>query len=539
MGACTVEQSAEVDTQEPVVTVDARPEIYAEFSLTTDLSGFSDNQREMIALLIEASQIMDDLFWKQAYGEGYQEWLASIGIDAERNFAEMNYGPWDRLDGEKPFIDGVGAKPPGANLYPVDMSKEEFEAAYLPGKAGQYSVIRRDEIGDLIVIPYHVAYAEELKNAADLLRRAANLAENQGFANYLKLRANAFISDEYQLSDLFWMDVKDNPIDVVIGPIETYEDHIFGYRAAFESYVLIKDLEWSERLSRFAALLPELQAGLPVPDEYKQESPGTDSDHNAYDVVYYAGDCNAGAKTIAINLPNDEEVQLQKGTRRLQLKNAMQAKFEKILDPIAEVLIDDSQLQNVTFDAFFANTMFHEVAHGLGIKNTITGKGTVRDALLELSSSMEEGKADILGLYMITELNRAGELGDQDLFDNYVTFMAGIFRSIRFGASSAHGKANMVRFNFFEEQGAFVRDPESGKYRVDFDRMQVAMSGLSRLLLTLQGDGDYDGVAKLLDSKGVIGGQLQDDLDRLTSANIPVDIKFSQGIAELGLEKYK
>jgi hypothetical protein len=416
------------------------------------------------------------------------------------------------------------------------MSKEEFDAAYLPGKAEWYSVVRRNDAGELILVPYHIEYAEELKAASELLHRAADLAENQNFANYLKLRANAFLSSEYQLSDLFWMSVKDNPIDVVIGPIESYEDKIYGYRAAFESYVLIKDLEWSERLSRFAAFLPDLQAGLPVPDEYKQESPGADSDLNAYDVVYYAGDSNAGAKTIAINLPNDEEVQLAKGTRRLQLKNAMQAKFEMILGPIAGELIDNEQLKHVTFDAFFANTMFHEVAHGLGIKNTIAGEQTVREALLELDSSIEEGKADILGLYMITELNKAGELGEQDLMDNYVTFMAGIFRSIRFGASDAHGKANMVRFNFFEEQGAFVRDPETGKYRVDFDNMQSAMIELSRLLLTLQGDGDYEGTAKLLESKGVIDDQLQGDLDRLTHASIPVDIKFNQGVAELGIE---
>jgi len=534
--ACGVEAPPEVQSPEPVVIADPRPEIYAEFTLTADLSGFSDEQRQMIGVLIEASQIMDDLFWKQAYGEGYQDWLALIETDAARSFAEMNYGPWDRLDSQKPFIAGVGAKPPGANYYPADMTKEEFDTAYLPGKTGQYSVIRRNDAGELTVIPYHVEYAEELKNAAALLRKAAGLADDQQFANYLKLRANAFLSGEYQLSDMFWMDVKDNPIDVVIGPIETYEDGLFGNRTAFESYVLIKDQEWSERLARFAAFLPELQAGLPVPDEYKQESPGSDSDLNAYDVVYYAGDCNAGAKTIAINLPNDEQVQLQKGTRRLQLKNAMRAKFEIILGPIAEVLIEDSQLQHVTFDAFFANTMFHEVAHGLGIKNTVSGSGTVREALLDLSSGMEEGKADILGLYMVTKLNEAGELGEQDLMDNYVTFMAGIFRSIRFGASSAHGKANMVRFNYFAEHGAFARDPETGKYRVDFDRMQVAMTDLSRLLLTLQGDGNYEAAAELLASKGLLGEELQADLDRLTNASIPVDIKFKQGVAELGLE---
>jgi hypothetical protein len=416
------------------------------------------------------------------------------------------------------------------------MSKDEFEIAYLPGKKGLYSLVRRDNAGDLVLVPYHVAYKDELQQAASLLREAADLAEDQQFATYLKLRAAALISDDFQTSDLFWMDVKSNEIDVVIGPIETYEDRLFGYRAAYESYVLIKDLEWSERLSRFAMFLPELQEGLPVPDEYKWETPGTDSDLNAYDVVYYAGHSNAGSKTIAINLPNDEEVQLEKGTRRLQLKNAMQAKFEKILLPISETLIDEGQRKHVTFDAFFANTMFHEVAHGLGIKRTITGKGTVREALLDVASSMEEGKADVLGLYMVTELHKAGELGDVDIMDYYVTFMASIFRSIRFGAASAHGKANMVRFNFFKEQGAFVRDPETGTYRVDAERMTQAMTELSGLLLTLQGDGDYDGASELTASKGVIGEQLQADLDRLTRAGIPVDITFMQGLAQLGLD---
>jgi hypothetical protein len=512
-----------------------RPDIYAEFPLAADLSGLSDDQRSMLVLLIEAAQIMDDLFWRQAYGDDYQSWLASIGVDEVRRFAEMNYGPWDRLAADAPFMPGVGEKPLGAQFYPADMSKAEFEAADLPGKTGLYSLIRRDEAGELTVVPYHVEYADELNQAAELLRQASELAEDEGFANYLRLRADALVTDDYQASDFAWMDMKSNPIDLVIGAIETYEDSLYGYRAAYEAYVLIKDQAWSERLEKFAAFLPELQRGLPVDPAYKSETPGTDSDLNAYDVIYYAGDSNAGAKTIAINLPNDEEVQLSKGTRRLQLKNAMRAKFEKIMGPISGLLIDESQSDHVTFDAFFANTMFHEVAHGLGVKNTVNGKGTVREALLDVHSSMEEGKADILGLYMITKLYEAGELGDVDLRDNYVTFMAGIFRSIRFGASDAHGKANMVRFNYFAEQGAFVRDPERGTYRVDFDKMEEAMSSLSNLLLTLQGNGDYEGASSLTNEKGVIDAVLQADLDRLTEADIPVDILFSQGLSELGL----
>ena len=535
LGSCGVEPPPET-TVEPVGTVEPRPDIYAEFTLTADLSNLTDNQREMIGVLITASEIMDDLFWRQAYGDDYEEWLASVGVGEAGRFADLNYGPWDRLDDEKPFIEGVAAKPLGANFYPEDMTRDEFNSAYLPGKNGLYSLIRRDAEGNLTLIPYHVAYADELLATAELLRQAADLAESQDFATYLKLRAAALISDEFQISDLYWMDVKDNEIDVVIGPIETYEDRLFGYRTAYESYVLIKDLDWSARLARFTTFLPELQKGLPVPDEYKMESPGSDSDLNAYDVVYYAGHSNAGSKTIAINLPNDEDVQLQKGTRRLQLKNAMQAKFDKILEPIADVLVDESQRHHITFDAFFANTMFHEVAHGLGVKYLVSGNGTVAQALLELSSSMEEGKADILGLFMITELYNAAELGDVDLRDYYVTFMASVFRSIRFGASSAHGKANMVRFNFFVERGAFVRDAETGRYSVDFDRMQQAMSALSRLLLTLQGDGDYEGALELTNAKGTIGDQLQAELDRLTRANIPVDITFNQGMSELGLE---
>ena len=526
---------AEAEPSSADMLAPVRPEIYADFTLVSDLRSLSDNQRKMLVLLIDASEIMDDLYWQQAFGVDHQTWLASIDDARTRRFADLNYGPWDRLDDEKSFIAAAGEKPLGAQFYPADMTREEFEAADIPGKNGLYSLLRRDATGTLELVPYHVAYAAELGRAAALLREASELADHDGFAEYLRVRADALISDEYQASDFLWMDVKTNPIELVIGAIESYEDRLFGYRAAFEAYVLIKDMEWSDRLAKFAAFLPELQRGLPVPDAYKTETPGTDSDLNAYDVIFYAGHSNAGSKTIAINLPNDEEVQLNKGTRRLQLKNAMQAKFEKILEPIAGVLIDESQRQHVTFDAFFANTMFHEVAHGLGIKNTITGKGTVRESLLDIASSMEEGKADILGLYMITELHEAGELGEIDLRDNYVTMMASLFRSIRFGASSAHGKANMLRFNFFQEQSAFVRDEASGTYRVDFERMEVAMTALSSLLLTLQGDGDYDGAVRLTADKGVIGEQLQQDLQRLTEASIPVDITFTQGVDVLGL----
>ncbi|PHN07963.1 dipeptidyl-peptidase 3 family protein [Flavilitoribacter nigricans] len=529
----------ETPAEETPTETDVRTEIekkidqYATVRLSTDLSKLTDKQKEMIAVLIDAGKIMNDLFWYEAYGDK-GALMEQLKDPLVKRYAEINYGPWDRLDGNEPFVAGIGAKPAGANFYPEDMTKKEFEMAELPEGTSLYTFVRRKEDGSLYTIPYHQQFAAQVQEASDLLKKAADLADNAALKKYLLSRAEAFLNDDYQPSDMDWMDMKDNQIDVVIGPIENYEDNLYNYKAAHEAYVLVKDMEWSERLAKYAAFLPELQRGLPVPDQYKAESPGTDSELNAYDVVFYAGDCNSGSKTIAINLPNDEEVQAEKGSRRLQLKNAMRAKFDKILVPISEVLIAPEQRQHITFDAFFANTMFHEVAHGLGIKNVVNGSGTVRKALEEHSSALEEGKADILGLYMIKQLHDKGEL-DGDLHDYYVTFMAGIFRSVRFGAASAHGKANMIRFNFFKEKDAFRYDEATGQYAVDFEKFEAAVTELSRMILTLQGDGDYDGVARLVAEKGVIGSGLQSDLDRLSDQNIPVDIVFEQGVEVLGL----
>ncbi len=505
---------------------------YVSVKLTTDVTKLNDAQKKMIPLLIEAAQIMDEIFWLQAYGEK-NALLDSINDKNLRNYAEINYGPWDRLNGNKPFVEGFQEKPKGANFYPSDMTKEVFEEADIDDKTSLYTLLRRDEEGDLIAVSYHVEYAEELKRASSLLLSAAELAENSSLKNYLMLRAEALLTDEYYESDMAWMDMTDNQIDIIIGPIENYEDQLFGYKAANEAYVLVKDMEWSERLAKYSSMLPELQKNLPVEAVYKKEQPGTDSQLAAFDVIFYAGDCNAGSKTIAVNLPNDEEIQLKKGTRRSQLKNAMRAKFDKILMPIAGELIDSTQRQYITFDAFFANTMFHEVAHGLGIKNTIDGKGTVRESLKEHASALEEGKADILGLYMITQLHAKGEI-EGDLKEYFTTFMASIFRSVRFGTSSAHGKANMIRFNFFKERGVLQRS-EEGIYTIDYDQMIEAMNELSELIISLQGDGNYEAVASLVENKAKIGKDLQTDLDRLSELGIPVDVVFEQGVEVLGL----
>jgi hypothetical protein len=508
---------------------------YVSVRLTTDLP-LSDADRRIIPLLIEAADLMDEVFWDQAYGDR-NTLLRRVDNPRARRFIGINYGPWDRLRGGEAFIEGYGPKPPGANFYPADATREEIEtaAAADPAILDLYTLVRRDASGSLVAVPYHEAYRTQHERAAELLRQAAALAEDPGFARYLEARADALLTDDYRASDLAWLDMRDNSLDFIVGPIETYEDRLFGAKAAHEAFVLVKDRAWSQRLARYAELLPELQRGLPVPEAYKSESPGTDADLAAYDAIYYAGDANAGSKTIAINLPNDESVQLEKGTRRLQLKNAMRAKFDQILIPIAEVLIVPEQREHITFDAFFENVMFHEVAHGLGIKNLVGQEGTVREALREHASALEEGKADILGLYMVQSLNARGELGDgHELMDNYATFLASIFRSIRFGSASAHGVANLIRFNYFQEAGAFTRLP-NGRYRVNPDQMRAAVDSLSERILRLQGDGDYEAVAAFVAEYGQMVPMLRGDLDRLARAHIPVDVVFEQGASVLGL----
>ena len=506
---------------------------YTTVRLAADTTSLTAKERRMLPLLIDAAREMHDIFWIQAVGPR-DSVIGSIKDETARRLAEVNVGPWDRLDDNHSFVPGVGARPAGANYYPRNMTKAEFEhAVTVGGKRADslkslYTMIRRDPAGGLVAIPFSRYFAGPNERAAAKVRQAAALADDPGLRRYLGLLASALATDRYQPSDIAWMDMKTNTLDLVLGPIETYEDELYGYKAANEAFVLIKDQAWSKRLAKYASQLPALQRGIPVDAAYKKERPGTDADLNAYDVVYVAGQANVGAKTIAINLPNDEVVQLKKGTRRLQLKNAMRAKFDRILLPIAQEIIADDQVKRVTFDAFFENVMFHEVAHGLGIKNTIDGKGTVRAALKERASAMEEGNADILGLYMVRQLNAQGEMGTESIDDNYVTFLASLFRSVRFGAADAHGRANIVAFNVLQRSGAFTREA-NGKYRVDFAKMRAGADELSRRILVLQGNGDYAGVAQLYADLGKISPALQSDLDRLKAKGIPVDIVYDQG----------
>jgi len=517
-------------------TMKKKIEQFAEVELNYDISKLSDKDKKILSILFDVADIMDELFWDQTFGlDKKKQVLDTLKDEFARKYFLINYGPWERLNDNKPFLAGFGEKPLGANYYPADMTKEEFEKFQNENKNSQYTLLRRDEKGKLVVVWYHEAYKDQLQKAHDLLLQAAELTDNPNFKKYLQLRAKALITSDYFESDMAWMDVKDNLIDFIVGPIENYDDHLFEKKTSFESFILIKDLDWSKKLEKYVKVLPDLQKQLPVDEKYKKEKPGSSSDMNVYFVLYYAGDCNAGSKTIAINLPNDERVQLQKGTRKLQLKNAIQAKFDKILVPIAKQLVDSTQLGQVVFDQFFNNVMFHEVSHGLGIKYVVGTKTPVRDALKETYSSIEECKADIGGLFIIKKLREMGLITEGTMEQNYITYVAGIFRSVRFGAASAHAKANLLAFNHFMEKGAVERK-ENGKYFIHVDKMPEAVESLLNKILIIQGDGNYDAAKKWLEKDAVMPDFMKKDLEKVNQSGIPVDIIFKQGKSVLGLK---
>lgn len=518
--------------QETKSEMQTKVEEFASFKLTTDMSKLTDKEKELVGIFLDIAEIMDNLFWLQSYGNKAD--MDTIADQYAKEFAMINYGPWERLNAMKPFVAGFGEKPLGAGFYPKDMTEEEFNALQNEDKNSLYTVLRRDEQGKLIVKWYREEYAEQIGKVCGLLDKAIALAEDAGLKKYLQERKKAFETDDYFASDMAWMDMKQSRLDFVVGPIENYEDRLFGRKAAYEAFVLVKDEEESAKLAKFTAMLPELQKGLPCDEKFKQEVPGTESDLNVYDAIYYAGDCNSGSKTIAINLPNDERVQLAKGARRLQLKNAMQAKFDKILQPIANNVMSKEQLANVKFEAFFYNVTFHEVAHGLGIKETVNGKGNVREALSNYYSSWEEAKADILGLYMVCTLIEKGEITSITKDDAVATFIAGILRSVRFGAASAHGVANMMCFNFLEDHKAFTQNAD-GLYVIDFAAARKAVDAWAAKILEVEGMGDLAEAKAYSEKNGQIRPSLQKSLDKINSLGIPKDIRFEQGRKVLGL----
>jgi hypothetical protein len=496
-----------------------------------------EKHRGVIKKLVEAAVILDELFLLQVDSRN-KTWREEIAADPRLETTltvfDIMYGPWNRLDHNKPFWGNV-EKPKGVNYYPRDITKEEVEQwiADHPGQkevfTGYFTRIERDGDG-LKAVPYAEAYKDHLEPAARLLDEAAGLAEDTRLKKYLKSRAAAFLSNEYRQSDMDWMDLGDGDIEVVIGPYEVYEDELFGYKAAFEAFITFRDPVDSAELEKIKSYIPDMEKFLPIPDEHKNLDRGSESPISVVDVLFTAGDARAGVQTLAFNLPNDEVVREKKGSKKVMLKNVAKAKYEQILVPIARRLIDDEQGRNVSFKAFFDHTLVHEIAHGLGPgRITIEKDGrkvetSVNAELKELYSVIEEAKADTLGIYLNYMLIDKGMHTAEFMKSIYASFLGGFFRSVRFGANEAHGKANVIQFNYLAGKGAIVHS-DNDKYAYVADRMPEAVKALAHDLLMIEAQGDYDGAKVFIEKYGEMPTEMKEALDSLS--DIPTDIRPS------------
>lgn len=499
---------------------------YAKVKLSADLSNLSANQIKLFSQLIRASNAVDEIYWLQAYGDKNQL-LNEITDPDMRKYAMINYGPWDRLDGFTPFTDDFPPRPLGIGFYPADINQEEFLSLKNDNKYSAFTTLTRAENGLLKVTPYHEAYQNLLNTVVSALESAAELSNTNDFKEYLIQRAEDLLSDNFEKSDHLWMQLKNNPLDFIAGPISNTEDHFIWTKYSYGAFILLRNKEWTKDVEKYSLLLPYLQKNLPVADEYKTETPSEAAHIEIYDVLYNSGYCNAGNKLIGLNLPIGSTN--TSCSRKLHFKNVMQAKFNQILQPITNLVIDEKQRRNVLFKSFFLNTVFYEISDGLGVSQTINGKGSVKEALKEHYNTINELKNDVLRMFFVGQLNDMREIEDVKLMDNYVTYMADVFRSIRFGVKDSQGVANMIRFYYFEENEAFKYNAKNGTYKVNFYKMKKAIESLSKLVLEIQGNGDYEAADRLINEKGFIHNELLQDLYRIQRAKVPKDIVYDQG----------
>lgn len=523
------------DSPEPTPLA-GRIKRFAPTEITGDISMLSEGNRQAIPKLIAAARMMDSIYLRQVWS-GNIELMHRLLADRspagqERyHYFRINMSPWSALDDQEPFVDGVPQRPPHANFYPDDMTKEEFEqwVATLPEKEQQnargfFHAVRRDGNGRLFLRPYNEEYTQFLEPAARLLREAAGLTDNPSLKVYLTKRADAFLSNDYYDSDVAWMDL-DSPIDVTIGPYEVYMDELFNYKAAFEAYITLRNDEETRKLEMFSGYLQEIEDNLPIDKKYRNPKLGALSPIRVVDEIYVGGEAKAGVQTAAFNLPNDERVTTEKGSKRVMLKNVQEAKFNKVLTPIARVAVDVSQQPLISFEPFFTHILAHELMHGLGPHSiTIDGrKTTVRQEMKELSSALEEAKADISGLFALQYLIDKGVVDKETERPMYVTYLAGMFRSVRFGLGRAHGKGMALQCNYLTDMGAVEVNGQTGTFRVNFDKIKDGVESLTREIMTIQAEGNYTKAKELLDTYGVIRPPMQKILDQLTG--IPVDIE--------------
>jgi Peptidase family M49 len=507
---------------------------FAPTELKYDASTLDERQKVVVEKLYRASKIMDEIFLDQVYSKNKEikaELMAQDNEEAKLQLELFNimFSPFNRLEHDKPFI-GTDKEPLGANFYPEDMTKEEFETWIKDHPedekafTSEFTVIRRDG-NKLIAIPYSEYYKDKLTEAANFLKEAAEYADNATLKKYLETRADAFLSNDYYESDMAWMDLKDHAIEIVIGPYEVYEDGMFNYKASFESFLTIKDPKESKKLDIFKKYLRDMEIHLPIPDEYKNFDRGSESPLAVVNEIFTGGDTKAGVQTIAFNLPNDERVRKAKGSKKVMLKNVTEAKFEKLLMPIAKIVLDSDQLDYITFDAFFTHTLMHEMSHGIGpgyIK--IDGRDTeVKKELKETYSTLEECKADILGMYNNIFMIEKDVFPETFEKETWVTFLAGTFRSVRFGINEAHGGGNAIIYNYLMEKGAYEYNGETQKVKVNFEKIGPALTDLANLILMIQAKGDYQGAKDLIAKYVVNSPSMKTLIGKLS--DLPVDIK--------------
>ncbi len=511
-------------------------QLLSQYSVTKikyDKNLLDEREKIVIDKLYQACKIIDEIFLEQVYSKNNYIKAELKNKNDENSkliyrFFKMNFGPFDRINHNKCFY-GTSKKPEGANFYPEDMTKEEFENWIKNNPndkdlfTSEFSVIRRKD-SKLNAIPYSEFYSDKLSKAAVFLREASEYCDNPSLRKYLELRAKAFETNDYYESDMAWMDLKDNKIEFIIGPYEVYEDEIFNYKASFEAFLTIKDPVESKKLEKFAAYLTDLEKNLPIEDKYKTFERGSESPIVVVNQVFSAGDTKAGVQTLAFNLPNDERVRAAKGSKKVMLKNIHEAKFEKLLKPIAEIVLDENQLKYVTFDAFFNHTLMHEMSHGIGPGFIeVNGQKTeVKKELKETYSKIEECKADVLGMYNNIFMVTKGEYPEKSVNETWATFLAGIFRSVRFGINEAHGGGNAIIYNFLLEKGGYIYDANTEKVKVDFDKVYPALKELANKILTIQATGDYEG-SKALIAKYAVSSPSLENL-RAKLSDLPVDI---------------
>ena len=519
-----------------VAELQRRVNQFAPAVLDFDETALQPWEKQVLKKLVEASFVLHDIYAVQV-SEKIPEWRAQLeteegaGKSVAIGYFDIMVGPWDRIEHDQPFLE-VGPKPEGAGFYPADMTKQEFEAyvaSHPQDKAaftGYFTVIRRDAQKKLTAVPYSEYYRNELTRAARLLKDAAAIAQNASLKDFLNKRADAFLSNDYYASDVAWMDLSGSSVEPTIGPYEVYEDALFGYKAAFESFITVADPRASAELDGLKNRMRELERSLPLDDRYKSPNRGFESPIRVVDVVYNSGDGRRGVQTIAFNLPNDERVIEAKGSKKVMLRNVMRAKFDKILVPIAGQALATSLTSDIQFQPWFVNVLMHELAHGLGPKSIKLASGeatTVSQQLKDLHSAIEEAKADVTGLHNLTVLQQQGVYDADFVRRAYIGHMADLFRCVRFGTSEAHGQGCLLQFNYLVQNGALLYDASASRYNVDMAKLVTANRALATELLTVQGEGSYQKASDLLKRYGTESAELKGVLAKLSS--VPVDVK--------------